>query len=115
VDVDIPRREYLAALDWYDRAAGEMRAALDEGDDSLRLMRMQAQAGLPMRDLLTDVQADERRGRLSNAAEDLERARHAAQRNLYRILVAEGMTMSEIARALGISRGLVSRVVNEDA
>jgi hypothetical protein len=107
------RREYLSALDRYDRAAQELRAALDEGDESVAVMRAHAQSGGAMADVLEQIEPDERRSRLSDASLELERARHAAQRLLYSILVAEGKNMSDVARAFGISRGLVSRLVNE--
>ncbi len=53
------------------------------------------------------------RASLSDALAELERTRHAAQRLLFLLLQAEGQTLADIGRALGISRQLVSRMVNE--
>ena len=113
VSIEKLRKEYLAALDWYDEAAAELPAALQASNHSLAAVRAQARAGLPMKELLAELEPDRRRSRLSAAIDDLVRARHEAQRSLYGILVAEGMSMSDVARAFGISRGLVSRFVNE--
>ena len=113
VSIEKLRKEYLAALDWYDGAAAELPAALQASNHSLAVVREHARAGLPMNELLAELEPDRRRSRLSAAIDDLVRARHEAQRSLYSILVAEGMSMSDVARAFGISRGLVSRFVNE--
>jgi hypothetical protein len=107
------RRDYLAALDRYDRASAELRAALDEADEALGVLRAHAKSAEPMMDGLKHIQPDERRSRLSDASHELERCRHTAQRALFRILVADGMTMAEVGRTFGVSRSLVSRFVNE--
>ena len=53
------------------------------------------------------------RAAVSTAIIELERARHDAQRLLFLLLQAEGQSMTGIARTWGISRQLVSRLVNE--
>jgi len=115
VDIEKLRKEYLAALDWYDKATVELPAALQASHHSLAVVRAHARAGLPMHELLAELEPDRRRSRLSAAIDDLVRARHEAQRSLYSLLVAEGMSMSDVARTFGISRSLVSRYVNEQS
>jgi DNA-directed RNA polymerase specialized sigma subunit len=66
-----------------------------------------------MSDIATLVEAQPRRAELSSAIDRLERTRHTAQRLLFRSLVAENMSMADIGRMFGISRSLVSRIVNE--
>ena len=53
------------------------------------------------------------RASLSDALADLERGRHETQRLLFQLLQAEGQTLADIGRTYGISRQLVSRLVNE--
>ena len=43
----------------------------------------------------------------------LERSRHDAERLLFQLLHSEGQTLADIGRTFGISRQLVSRLVNE--
>jgi DNA-binding MarR family transcriptional regulator len=54
-----------------------------------------------------------RRAMISTALTDLERARHTSQQALYQLARAEGMSVSDIARACGVSRQLVSRSLKE--
>ena len=100
MDIENLRKEYLAALDWYDEAAAELPAALQASNHSLAVVRAQVRAGRPMNELLAELEPDRRRSRLSAAIDDLVRARHEAQRSLYSILVAEGMSMSDVASGL---------------
>jgi DNA-directed RNA polymerase specialized sigma subunit len=53
------------------------------------------------------------RASLSDSLAVLERTRHDAQRLLFQLLHQEGQTMADIGRMWGISRQLVSRLVNE--
>jgi hypothetical protein len=46
---------------------------------------------------------------------DWREARHRAERAAYRLAMAEGMSIAAVAGVMGVSRQLVSRVVNDDA
>jgi hypothetical protein len=107
------RVSYLAALDQFDRCAREMRAALDEASDASDAVRVHVEAGRPARDVTRRVAPDQLRTRLSAAAVELERARHKGQTLWFAMLVEEGLTKAEVGRAFGISRSLVSRMLNE--
>ena len=65
MDIENLRKEYLAALDWYDEAAAELPDALQASNHSLAVVRAQAPAGLPMNELLAELEPDRRRSRLS--------------------------------------------------
>jgi hypothetical protein len=114
VKVDRLRAEYLEAVARYTQAASALRAAMDEADDALEVMRAHVTRGRPLADVLPSIRPAGVRNNLSDAADALERARHAAQRVVYEILVAEGLTMAEIGRTFGVSRSLVSRVIHQD-
>jgi DNA-directed RNA polymerase specialized sigma subunit len=107
------RSEYLEAVDRYEEAASAMRAAMDEADETLDFMRSHVAAGRQLAGALPSIGPAGIRTNLSEAAEQLEKARHAAQRLVYEILIDEGLSMAEIGRMLGVSRSLVSRVVHE--
>jgi hypothetical protein len=107
------RVSYLAALDQFDRCAQEMRAALDEASDASGAVRAHVEAGRPARDVTRRVAPDQLRTRLSAAAVELERARHQGQTLWFAMLVEEGLTKAEVGRAFGISRSLVSRMLND--
>ena len=51
---------------------------------------------------------------LTQAAVDFETARRASRLSLFRLQLAEGMSLGAIARAWGFSRLLVSRMLKED-
>ncbi len=53
------------------------------------------------------------RASLGDSLAELERTRHDAQRLLFQLMHAEGLTLADIGRMYGISRQLVSRLVNE--
>jgi DNA-directed RNA polymerase specialized sigma subunit len=112
-DPDRLRDGYLAALDDFEDAARTMRRAIDDASASLSILRRHVGGGGSMSDIATLVEAQPRRAELSSAIDRLERTRHTAQRLLFRSLVAENMSMADIGRMFGISRSLVSRIVNE--
>jgi len=113
VELDSLRRRYLDALVNLGEANGHVRQALDDAAGALHTVRDHVEAGGRISDFTNSITPAPLRASLSSALDDLERARHHAQRLLFRILEAEGTTKSDIARAWGISRQLVSRLINE--
>ncbi len=69
--------------------------------------------GRPMVELENVLEPQSLRSSLSDTLAELERTRHDAQRLLFQLLHQEGQTMADIGRMWGISRQLVSRLVNE--
>jgi hypothetical protein len=107
------RREYLAALEHLGEKSRQVHETLDTSAASLSVVRDHLRAEGDASDFMAVLQPAAMRAALSTALDDFERARHRSQKLLFRLLIAEGMTASEIARAWGISRQLVSRMVNE--
>ena len=114
-DIEVFRAELVAALPPARQAITAMRAALDDAEEAARRTEEYALARRPMTELMRDVGSDMVRANLSSAAQELERTRHAVQRAFFRLLIAEGMTIADIARELRVSRTLVSRIVNEQS
>ena len=107
------RRAYLEAIDTYETASIAMRQAMDDASAALEILRRHVESGRPAREIDRLVTPEPLRAQLSAAAIDLERGRHAAQQFLFALLVEEGMTMADVGRMFGVSRSLVSRLVNE--
>ena len=104
---------YLVAMDAMDEASDEAIAALRSGTTARQIMREHLGAGGRASDIDRLIEPEAVRAEVSRALSKLERARHDARRLLFQLLQSEGCTMTEIGRMWGISRQLVSRLVNE--
>jgi hypothetical protein len=107
------RTRYLDALDVVQREGDRTMEVLVAVRDARQLTRDHVERGRPLIELENVIKPQSMRASLVNALADFERARHDAQRLLFQLLHAEGNTLADIGRAYGISRQLVSRLVNE--
>ncbi len=107
------RARYLASLDVLAAASDRVTDALGRGEDARRVARGHMAQGGTVSELEKVLEPEPLRSSLSLAITELERSRHETQRLLFRLLHAEGQTMTEIGRTWGISRQLVSRLINE--
>ena len=107
------RARYLDAVDAVEAASERTIAVLVASQEVRDLARANVAAGRPMTDLENMIEPQSLRASVSDALTELERTRHDAQRLLFQLLHAEGQTMADIGRTWGISRQLVSRLVNE--
>ena len=112
-DVARYRAELLAHLPEMRAAADRVQRALAHGTAAYEHIRDTLNAGLPISDLKDLIEPDQLRSELSDALGHLERARHRGQCLTFRLLHAEGTSITDIAHTWGISRQLVSRLVNE--
>jgi len=112
-DVGALREQYLADLERLLVAAQDLRDALTISAASLMVVREQAEQQARISDLFATIDPKPLRTQLSSTLRELEQTRHRAQKVLFRILFVEGTSMSDIARHWGISRQLVSRLINE--
>lgn len=112
-DVEQLRVRYVESLDEVERASGRTVAALEDARQSRAIARGLVSDGRPLVDLERVLELRPLRASVADALAELERARHDAQRLLFRLLHAEGQTLADIGRTYGISRQLVSRLVNE--
>jgi DNA-directed RNA polymerase specialized sigma subunit len=107
------RARYLDAVDAVQQAGDRTIEALVAARDAREIARRHASARRPMIELEAVIDPQALRISLGGALAELERTRHDAQRLLFQLLQAEGVTLADIGRAYGISRQLVSRLVNE--
>jgi DNA-directed RNA polymerase specialized sigma subunit len=107
------RRRYVDALSTVEQASERTVIALDEIRRGWNVARELIATGRPLVELEQVLDPSPLRARLGEALATLERTRHDSQRLLFQLLHAEGQTLAEIGRTYGISRQLVSRLVNE--
>jgi DNA-directed RNA polymerase sigma subunit (sigma70/sigma32) len=107
------RARYIASLDTMHEASDRLVAALQETSAACGVARDLVEGGRPIVEFEQLMEPLPLRTSLSEALAELERTRHAAQRYLFLLLQAEGKTLADIGRTYGISRQLVSRLVNE--
>jgi hypothetical protein len=113
-DIEDLQSQYLEQLEVLGEAAKRVQEALESAAGAFSIVRNHVRHGGFISDFLGVIQPDALRASLTTSLDDLERARHRSQQLMFRLLQAEGKSMSEIARAWGISRQLVSRLINED-
>jgi hypothetical protein len=107
------RRRYVDALATVEHASRRTVDALEEAHRGRDVVRELVESGRPLVDLEQLLDPSPMRAGLAEALADLERTRHDAQRLLFQLLHSEGQTLADIGRTYGISRQLVSRLVNE--
>ena len=112
-DPDRLRARYLDALEAVQDAGDRTITALVAARDARDIARDHVKHGRPMAELENVMEPQALRASLGDALAQLERTRHEMQRLLFRLMHAEGMTLADIGRTYGISRQLVSRLVNE--
>ena len=112
-DVDTLRGRYLVALEAAQTAGAGAITALEEAHRAREVVRQVLLEGRRLSDLEHELDPQPLRASLSAALTELERTRHDAQRLLFKVLQSEGQTLADIGRMWGISRQLVSRMVNE--
>ena len=114
-DADAYRKQLLEHLPTLNAAAEHVVASITNARQAYEAVRELLLSGTELHVLVDELQPGELRGDLSDSLAQLEHARHNTQCVLFRLLQAEGMSITDIARAWGISRQLVSRLINEPA
>jgi hypothetical protein len=79
----------------------------------MRRARKMLESGRAAGDVALANNAAQGRAATSQIIREVQAARHRAQQAQFKLAAAEGRTMAEIARAWGVSRQLVSRMVKE--
>jgi hypothetical protein len=109
------REELLRGLDELKEASDQLNEALYTAAGSFAVVRSLLESDREIAELAGLIDPVPMRTAMADSMTALERARHHTQRALFRVLGAEGLSNAEIARRWGISRQLVSRLVNEEA
>jgi DNA-directed RNA polymerase sigma subunit (sigma70/sigma32) len=107
------RARYIASLDELDQVADRLITALRKAREARALARELVTSGRQLKEIDEALDPQPLRSSVADALAELERRRHTTQRLLFTLLQSEGQTLAEIGRTYGISRQLVSRLVNE--
>jgi hypothetical protein len=103
------RRQTIEDLDALIQATVHTRRDLRTYQTAAEQNRRYLAAGGAASDMTKQFDGATLRATFSDSVSNLEGVRTRARRSVWRLQVAEGMTISEIARAWGLSRQLVSR------
>ena len=95
-------------------AAAELRTQLKTFEGGLRRARRHLASGGNASELRGVLDIVSARETLSVAAAGFQAERHVSRVSVFRVQRAEGMSLGAIARAWGLSRQLVSRMLRED-
>lgn len=112
-EVEQYRSAFLQHIPTLQAAANDVRSALDDAQNAYRLVGEHVAAGGALSELEAIIKPIPLRSTLATSLENLERARHRGQCLMFQLLFAEGNSMADIANSWGISRQLVSRLLNE--
>ena len=93
------------------RRNDELRVALEQFNDTAhRGLAFLRTDDASLVEILTTVRAGSAREKLNKALEKMETARREVRLAMSDLAVEEGASLSELARALGVSRQLLSRL-----
>jgi hypothetical protein len=107
------REDSIRALDEMEAAIIRTRNQLKFMETLMRRVRRMLETGRSATDVAKVANAAHARAATSEIIREVQAARHRAQQAQFKLAAAEGSTMAEIARAWGVSRQLVSRMVKE--
>ncbi len=107
------RRETLRALAQLEHADGDLASQLRTLQMIVGRAQRHIQKGGRASDISVVGDVSRQRAAVSAAITRIEQARHRAHRAIFQLAAHEGTTLATIARTWGISRQLVSRIVNE--
>ncbi|MGH9045843.1 MAG: hypothetical protein ACRDVW_00845 [Acidimicrobiales bacterium] len=96
-----------------EEAIRRTRAQLKFMETVMRRARTLVEGGRGATEVADLVGAAQARAATSDVIREVQAARHRAQQAQFKLAAAEGGSMAEIARAWGVSRQLVSRMVKE--
>lgn len=111
--MDLLREESILSLRELEETVVRMQRQLKILEAALRRTHRLIAGGGMASDVVKIANVAEVRTATSAIMHEIQGARHRAQRAQFQLAAAEGTTMADIARAWGVSRQLVSRMVKE--
>jgi hypothetical protein len=105
--------EFLNALDVLAGERMTLQGALHDAASAWTKVGEHVAAGGSVEDVTRLVDPADLRGSVTDALGNWEKARHRAQQLLFRLSLLDGESISAVGRRWGVSRQLVSRMINE--
>ena len=90
-----------------------LRSVLEQFAKQNDRLRSHIEAGEDLGETLEQLSGAGARRQMTEALEQFEVARHRVRLSMFALAEEQGMTISEVARSLGISRQLASRLAAE--
>jgi hypothetical protein len=91
----------------------ELRAGLERFDESIQRGLLLLRSDLALVEVMAQAQAGRARAELNKALDNVESARRNLRVAMTDLALEQGATLSELAKALGVSRQLVSQLARE--
>lgn len=107
------REEATRTMRELEEAIVRTRSQMKLMETLMRRIRRMVESGRNATEVANVANAAQGRAATSEMIREVQAARHRAQQAQFKLAAAEGSTMAEIARAWGVSRQLVSRMVKE--
>jgi DNA invertase Pin-like site-specific DNA recombinase len=107
--------EVVEAMGALIAAIAMARTEMRRGEQSLRRALQAIAEGQTIESLIVLKPPAEKRQAFLDALEEVHRTRHIVRQKVFAHALAAGLTITEMARAWGISRQLASRYVKEGA
>jgi hypothetical protein len=109
------RAQALAGLQEFRQEAATLRTALRRYERALERVGRHIERDVPLHEAMGQIGVAGLRAELVERLTRFEAARHRMRSASFRVSLAEGLSIGDIARLWGISRQLASRLVNEGA
>jgi hypothetical protein len=103
-------RQLAQALSHLDQCNRDLRSVMQRFESTTSRLSRQVGGGALVVEAVRDVTGTVRLNELGEAAKAFEVARHRARVAVFALAIEQGTNLSEMGRALGISRQLASRV-----
>lgn len=108
-------RRLVRAMDALRKQVDETRAVLQRYQRVSAKVVQRVEEGGPLATALKEVEGPIRRREVTESLDALEVARHRVRLAMFSLGAAQGTSISELGRQLGISRQLASRIATEAA
>jgi AraC-like DNA-binding protein len=108
------RQAALAGLRGFQAEAAALREALRGYEHALDQVCHLIEHGHALHQVMAAIGVSDLRAELVEHLEHFETARHTMRVACFRVSLDEGLTVADVARLWGISRQLVSRLINEE-
>jgi hypothetical protein len=106
-------KQYLRSADGVVTCIDELLGSLRRFKKAVSSQARRIEAGMPAVDALESVNATTIRQELVDAFDNFETLRHQMRVALIALALEEEASLSDVARALGVSRQLVSRIARD--
>jgi len=107
------RDRAIAGLRGFHQEAASFRQALRGYERALERICRRLEQGEALHEVMRKIGVGDLRADLADRLAQFEAARHRMRAACFRMSLAEGLSIGEIARLWGISRQLASRLVHE--